>query len=399
MDKDSNFKIETLLSHNPSDDNPSRALSPPIAQTATFYFDTIKQVNQAFNFETDDYVYTRGNNPTLRLFEEKMAVIENGKAACAFSSGMGAISSVLLSLLKPEDKAIFHRTLYGSSHTVAKVLLRKYNIKTEFANMTNLKELEKLIDDGVKVIYFETPSNPNLELIDIQAVKKLIGKKDIKIVVDNTFLSPYFQNPLDLGADIVVHSATKYISGHGDVVAGVAVSKDIEYIHKLKFEYMTELGSVMSPFNAWLLLRGLKTLHVRMDRHEKNAIEVAQFLNTHPKVKKLTYPGLDMFPYRDIVKRQIKGYGAIICFEITGTQEETIHFVESLKLFKIAVSLGDIESLVEIPAAMTHIGYVEEKLVEFGLSKKMVRLSIGLENSADLISDLEYALKEIQSER
>ena len=395
MDKDKSYKIETLLSHNIRDDENDRALTPPIAQTSTFYFNNVKQVQKAFNFETDDYVYTRGNNPTIRLFEEKMAAIEKGNASVAFASGMAAVSSTLLSLLEPSDKIIFHRTLYGSTHTVAKTLLKKYGIESIFINLTDSDELEKNITKEVKAIYFETPANPNLELIDIQKVKEIIGEKNIKIVVDNTFLSPYFQNPLELGADIVLHSATKYISGHGDVVAGVVVSKDIEYIHQLKFSYMTELGGVLSPFNAWLLLRGLKTLHVRMKTHESNARKIAEFLSKCKKVKNVVYPGLENYPYNDIVKKQMKGTGAIITLEIDGTKQDAIRFIERLNLFKIAVSLGDVESLVEIPSEMTHLGYDKKELEAFGLSEKMIRLSIGIENTDDLIDDIKNALDKI----
>ncbi|MBN2260807.1 MAG: aminotransferase class I/II-fold pyridoxal phosphate-dependent enzyme [Clostridiales bacterium] len=396
MDKNNNYRLETLLAHNTKDDRENRALTPPIAQTSTFYFDNMDQVKKAFNFETDDYVYTRGNNPTIRLFEEKMALIEKGNAAVAFASGMAAISSVLFSLLKPQDQVVFHRTLYGSTHTVAKTLLKKYDIDSKFIDLTNSDNLNALIDDAVKVIYFETPSNPNLELIDIQKIKKIIGDKNIKIVVDNTFLSPYFQNPLENGADIVLHSATKYISGHGDVVAGVVVSKDIDYIHRLKFDYMTEFGGVISPFNAWLLLRGLKTLHIRMKAHEANAIKIADYLNSHKKVTNVIYPSLESYPFTEVVSKQMRGFGAIITFEVKGSREDAVNFIDHLKLFKIAVSLGDIESLIEMPSEMTHLGYDKSELESFGLTEKMIRISVGLENHEDLIADLEKSLDRIK---
>ena len=247
-------------------------------------------------------------------------------------------------------------------------------------------------DENTKLIYFETPSNPNLSIIDIKKVVEIARKRDIKVVVDNTFASPYFQNPLELGADVVVHSATKYICGHGDVVGGVAISKDNDYIQRLKFDYMCEFGGVMSPFDAWLFLRGLKTLGLRMRQHEKNAVEVANFLNNHSKVKTVMYPGLENFKGYNIAKEQMNGFGAMISFEIDGGLEEAIKFVESVKLAQLAVSLGDCETLIEVPAAMTHRGYPNEKLKEFGLTESMVRISVGLEDSKDIIKDLEQAL-------
>lgn len=373
--------------------NPSNALNPPIFQTSTFVFDNIEHANKIMSFESDDYVYTRGNNPTLRLFENRMAELEYGAGAVAFSSGMAAISSTIFSLLKPEDTIIVHKTLYGSSYSVITELLPKYNMNYKIIDLTNLDELKNAIDSSTKVIYFETPSNPDLSIIDITKVSEIAKKNNIKVVVDNTFASPYFQNPLLLGADIVVHSATKYICGHGDVVGGVAIGKDIDYIQYLKFGYMCEFGGVMSPFNAWLLLRGLKTLGIRMRQHEKNAIEVVNFLKSHPKIDSVLYPGLEDFKGHSIAKEQMKGFGAMISFEVKGGLESAIKFVDSLKLAQLAVSLGDCETLVQLPAAITHRGYPRERLAEFGLTESMVRISVGLEDSKDIIEDLEQALK------
>lgn len=373
--------------------NPSNALNPPIFQTSTFVFDNIEHANKIMSFESDDYVYTRGNNPTLRLFENRMAELEHGVGAVAFASGMAAISSTIFSLLKPNDTIIVHKTLYGSSYSVVTELLPKYNINYKIADLTNLDELRDAIDDSTKVIYFETPSNPDLSIINIKRVSEIAKQNDIKVVIDNTFASPYFQNPLLLGADVVVHSATKYICGHGDVVGGVAVAKDMDYIQYLKFGYMCEFGGVMSPFNAWLLLRGLKTLGVRMRQHEKNAIEVANFLKNHPKIHSVMYPGLEDFKGHNIAKDQMKGFGAMISFEVKGGLESAIKFVDSLKLAQIAVSLGDCETLVQLPAAITHRGYPRDKLAEFGLTESMVRISVGLEDSIDIIEDLNQALE------
>lgn len=308
---------------------------------------------------------------------------------------MAAISSVIFSLLSPGDNIVLHRTLYGSSYGVATKLLPKYNIDYRIADLTELDNLEKVIDKNTKVIYFETPSNPDLSIIDIEMVTKMAKKRGIKVVVDNTFGTPYFQNPLELGADVVVHSATKYISGHGDVVAGVAISKDIDYINSLKFDYMCEFGGAMSPFNCWLLLRGLKTLGLRMRQHEENAKKVAEFLNNHPKVKKTMYPGLPGFKGNEIAKKQMRGFGAMIAFEIDGKLEDAKRFVESVELAQLAVSLGDCETLIELPAAMTHRGYPREELEKFGLTESMIRISVGLEDIGDIIEDLDRAFKMI----
>lgn len=394
MDNSKEYKFDTMLMHAGAENekNPKNALNPPIFQTSTFVFNDTEHVRKVMNFESDDYVYTRGNNPTLRLFENRMAALEKGARAVAFASGMAAISSVLFSLLKPNDNVIVNKTLYGSSYTVATKLLPKYNVNYKIADLSNTSNLENAIDDNTKVIYFETPANPNLSIVDIEKVVEIARDKDIKVIVDNTFATPYFQRPLTLGVDVVVHSATKYISGHGDVVAGVAISKDIDYIHKLKFDYMCEFGGVMSPFNAWLLLRGLKTLGVRMREHERNAIKVANFLKKHPNIKNVMYPGLESFKGHDIAKKQMDGFGAIISFEVDGDIDDAKKVVDNMKLAQLAVSLGDCETLIELPAAMTHLGYPKEKLAEFGLTESMIRISVGIENVDDIISDLDEAL-------
>ncbi len=374
----------------------SNALNAPIFMTSTFTFDNTDHVANVMSFKSDDYVYTRGNNPTLREFENRMADLEGGVGAVAFASGMAAISSVLLSLLEPGDLIVAHRTLYGSAHSFIEKFLTKYKINFAFEDLTDLSVLEKYAGrDDLKVIYFETPSNPTLDIIDIKSVVAFSDKNEVKTVVDNTFASPYFQQPLSDGIDVVVHSATKYISGHGDVIAGVAISKDMNYVQSLKFEYMCELGGALSPFNAWLLLRGLKTLGVRMRQHEANAIQVANFLENHAKVTKVYYPGLSSFKGHELAKSQMKGFGAVIAFEIDGDLEAAKRVVNGVDMAKLAVSLGDCETLIEMPAAMTHLGYDKEALASFGLSEEMIRLSIGLEDAADIIEDLRQSLDQL----
>lgn len=376
--------------------NASNALNSPIFMTSTFVFDNTDHVADVMSFKSDDYVYTRGNNPTLRDFENRMADLEEGNGAVAFASGMAAISSVLLSLLSPGDLVIAHRTLYGSAHSFIEKLLTKYKVNYAFIDLTDPQNLEPYKGrEDLKVIYFETPANPTLDIIDIQAMVQFAKTGNIKTVVDNTFASPYFQRPLTQGIDVVVHSATKYICGHGDVVAGVAIAKDFSYIQSLKFEYMCELGGALSPFNAWLLLRGLKTLGIRMRQHESNAMKVAAFLESHPKVTKVYYPGLTSFKGHELAKKQMTGFGAVIAFEVAGDLNKAKEVVNHVEMLQLAVSLGDCETLIEMPAAMTHLGYDKAALAEFGLSEEMIRLSIGIENPEDIIADIEQALNHI----
>lgn len=393
--KDTQIGFDTMAIHSGQDGhNPDKALNSPIFMTSTFTFDSIQDVQDVMAFKSTDYVYTRGNNPTLRLFENRIAALEHAEGAVSFSSGMGAISSALFSLLSPGDSVIAHRTLYGSTHSVITKLLPKYHIDYKIINMTDLKNLESAIDASVKVIYFETPCNPNLEILDIQEIAAIAKRHGIKTIIDNTFSTPYVTKPLDLGIDVVVHSATKYLCGHGDVVAGVAASNDKNYLASLKFDYMCEFGSALSPFNAWLLLRGIKTLGVRMRQHMENALKVSKYLENHPCVERVFYPGLPSFPgYNVAVKQMEHGFGAMISFEVIGGLPRATQFVNSVKLASLAVSLGDCETLIELPAAMTHVGYDKDRLQEFGFTESMVRISVGLEDTDDIIADLEQAFK------
>lgn len=385
------FRFETKAIHSGS--HPNHALNPPIFQTSTFTFDSIAHASAVMNFESSDYVYTRGNNPTLRVLEEKMAELENGVGAVAFASGMAAVSSVLLSLLAPGECVLHHNVLYGSAYSFVTKFLEKYKIDAKGIDFTDISVLENKIHTlRPKVIYFETPANPNLDIIDLESVAYLAKSVGAKVVVDNTFSSPYLQRPLTLGADVVLHSATKYLGGHGDVVAGIAVARDMDYINSLKFEYMCELGGAMSPFNAWLILRGLKTLAVRMDRHCENAMRLAAYLDKHPSISHVMYPGLDTHKNHEVAKKQMAQFGGIVSFEIKGSHEAAIEVINRFKLAKIAVSLGDTETLVQLPAAMTHIGYSDSELKAIGLSKSLIRISVGLESIDDILEDVAQAL-------
>lgn len=389
MSEKKNLRFETQSIHGAEETDQHRSLNAPIYMTSTFTFEDIQQAEDTFSFKRNAFVYTRGGNPTINLFEQRIAMLESGSGAVAFSSGMAAITGALLSLVKKNETILAHQTLYGSAFSAISDLFPRFGIESNFVDLTDIEQARAAITPETKVIYFETPTNPTLEIIDIKAIVQLAKEHGIKVVVDNTLASPYFQRPLEMGVDVVVHSATKYISGHGDVVAGVAIAKDLKYIAELKFGYMCELGSVLSPFNAWLLLRGIKTLGLRMDRHESNAKKVVEFLSQHPKVKHIYYPGLESHPNHLIAKSQMHGFGAIISFVLEGDRQIAEKCIKNMELPKLAVSLGDAETLVELPMLMTHRSYLNK---ENTFPENLIRLSIGLEHPQDIIDDLEQSI-------
>ncbi|WP_292588231.1 trans-sulfuration enzyme family protein [Mesotoga sp. UBA5557] len=395
MEESREYHFDTLAIHAAEQEDQNQALNSPIYMTSTFTFTDLQQAEDTFSFKRRAYVYTRGGNPTINLFEQRLATLENGVDSVAFSSGMAAISSVILSFSGAGDSVLAHRNLYGSTFGFLNHLIAKYGINTDFIDMTDLNNVERSITPNTRVMFLETPTNPALEIIDIEGLCAIAHSKGIKVVVDNTFATPVFQKPLDFGADVVLHSATKYISGHGDVVGGVATSKDFDYTQKLKFGYMCELGGVISPFSAWLLLRGMKTLGLRMERHERNATAIAEFLRKRKEIEKTSFPGFEDHPGHKLAARQMEGFGGIISFELCGPKENAEKFVQGLKLIKLAVSLGDAETLVEVPAMMTHRDYPEEELHRFGFSSKTVRISAGLEHHSDLLEDIEDALEKV----
>jgi methionine-gamma-lyase len=324
-----------------------------------------------------------------------VAFLEDGEAALAFGSGMAAISSVILSLCSHGSNFVASNTLYGGTHQFFVETLPRYDIRVREVDGTDPQNFEKVIDTNTRCIYIETPANPTLAIIDIEQCAKIARKHKIPLIVDNTFCTPYFQKPLGLGADIVVHSATKYIGGHGDTVAGLAIGKK-GYIDELRGNTLRDLGGIISPLSAWLLVRGLKTLAVRMERHEENAMEVAKYLSFHPKIKKVWYPGLSTHPQHDLAKRQMNGFGGIVSLEIKGGRKAGEKLMNNVQLFVLAVSLGDVDSLIEHPASMTHSTYSKEELENVGISEGFVRLSVGIEDRQDLISDLSQALKKVE---
>ncbi|UBM42078.1 methionine gamma-lyase [Hafnia paralvei] len=387
-DKGYNTKIIHAGQHP---DATTGALATPIFQTSTFVFENAKQGAARFALEESGYIYTRLGNPTQTALEEKIAILEGGEAALATASGMAAISSTLLTLCGQGDHIIASEAIYGCTHALLSHSMPKFGIDVTFVNATNIENIKHAIRPNTKVIYIETPANPTLSIIDIDACAQLAHTNDALLVVDNTFMSPYCQNPLKFGADIVVHSVTKYINGHGDVIGGVIVGSQ-EFINQARFVGVKDItGGCISPFNAWLTLRGLKTLAVRMERHCQNAMQVAKFLSSHPAVTKVYYPGLPEHPNYELGKKQMSNFGAVISFEIKGGVEAGQTVMDSVELCLLAVSLGDTETLIQHPASMTHSPMLPEERMKAGITDGLIRISVGLEDPEDIIADLQQA--------
>ena len=393
-DKNNNFGFSTRAIHygyNPLEHN--GAVIPPVYMTSTFAFATAEYGAGCFSGEEHGHFYTRISNPTLALLEARMAALENGEAGVAFSSGMGAIAATFWTLLRPGDEIIVNRTLYGCTFALLHHGIGEFGVVVKHVDMANPAELQAAISPATRMIYFETPANPNMQLVDIPAVSRIAHTHDnLLVVIDNTYCTPYLQRPLELGADVVVHSATKYLSGHGDITAGIAVSNQA-LAQRIRLQGLKDLtGAVMSPQDAALLMRGLKTLGLRMDRHCSNAQAVAEALQAHPAVEHVTYPGLPSFPQYALAKRQMGQAGGMLAFELKGGIDSGRRFMNALQLFTRAVSLGDAESLAQHPASMTHSTYTPQERAQHGISEGLVRLSVGLEDVADLLADVHQAL-------
>ena len=369
------------------------ALVPPVYQTSTFTFSSAEVGGRCFAGEAPGYIYTRIANPTLALLESRMAELEGGAAAISFGSGMGAVTATLWTLLRPGDEIVVDRTLYGCTFAFLHHGIGEFGVRVTHIDMTDLAEVDAAMARKPKLVYFESPANPNMRLVDIAAVASRAHAAGALVVVDNTYCTPYLQRPLALGADVVVHSATKYISGHGDVTAGVAVAADPSIAERIRLQGLKDMtGAVLSAQDAALLLRGLKTLALRMDRHCANAAAVAQLMARHPAVAALHYPGLPSHPQHALAKRQMRQPGGMIALELHGGVEAGKRFIDALQLVACAVSLGDAESLAQHPASMTHSTYTAEERAAAGITDGLVRLSCGLEDTADLLADVTQAL-------
>ena len=381
------MKFNTKVIHGNQHHDPSTgAVMPPVYQTSTF-------VQTSPGVPLAEYEYSRAANPTRTALEQALASIENGVRGLAFASGLAATDSVM-KLLKPGDEVIAMDDLYGGTYRMFARIYQEYGIKFHFIDMTNYAAFQAAINENTKLVWVETPTNPLMKLADIAEIAKITKKHNLLFAVDNTFATPYLQKPLDLGADIVMHSATKYLGGHSDVIAGALIVKDETLGEKLHFAQFAT-GGTLGPMDSYLVLRGIKTLHLRVQRHCENGAKVAEYLVNHPKVDKVFYPGLESHPNHDIAKKQmIGGFGGMVSFTFkSGAKADAIKMLEKVKVFTLAESLGGVESLANHPALMTHASIPEDKRKEIGITDDLVRLSVGVEDISDLLADLEQAFQ------
>ncbi|AXM96360.1 methionine gamma-lyase [Pseudomonas plecoglossicida] len=392
-DSHHNTGFSTRAIHHGHDLSQGGALVPPVYQTATYAFPTVEYGAACFAGEEGGHFYSRISNPTLAVLEQRMASLEGGEAGLALASGMGAITTTLWTLLRPGDELIVGRTLYGCTFAFLHHGIGEFGVKIRHVDLNDSKALKAAITRKTRMIYFETPANPNMQLVDIAAVAEAARGHELHIVVDNTYCTPYLQRPLEQGADLVVHSATKYLSGHGDVTGGLVIGRKA-VIDRIRLEGLKDMtGAVLSPHDATLVMRGIKTLALRMDRHCANAQHVAQYLERQAQVELIHYPGLPTFGQYALAQRQMRLPGGMIAFELKGGIEAGRRFMNALQLFARAVSLGAAESLAQHPASMTHSSYTPEERAQHGISEGLVRLSVGLEDVDDLLADVEQALK------
>jgi len=376
--------------YNPADHE--YALTPPLHLTSTFAFPDAQTGGALFAGEAEGHIYSRISNPTVALLEDRIASLEGAEAGLATASGMGAISSLMWTLVKPGDEIITDKTLYGCTFAFMRDGLSRFGITITHVDLRDPDNLAAAISGKTRVVYFETPANPNMRLVDIAATARIAHEAGALVVVDNTYSSPLLTRPIELGADFVVHSATKYLGGHGDLVAGMVLGRAEAIKDVRMFGVKDMTGSVMSPFNAMLVMRGLKTLQLRMARHCESGMKVAELLEAQPGVATVYYPGLASHPQHELAKRQMGGFGGMIAFELEGGYEAGIQMMNRLQLIRRAVSLGDAETLIQHPASMTHSTYTSEERLEHGISDGLIRLSVGLEDVGDILADLADAL-------
>jgi methionine-gamma-lyase len=371
------------------------ALVPPVYMSSTFAFPTAEFGGQCFAGERNGYIYSRISNPTLNLLEQRMATLEGGESAVAFASGMGAISATMWSLLQPGDEVIVDETVYGCTFSFLHHGIGRFGVTIRHVDLTQPELLWGALNSRTRMIYFETPANPNMRVIDIEAISRIAHSCGVMVAVDSTFCSPYLQQPLKFGADIVLHSATKYLGGHGDLTAGIVVTRS-ELASQIRMTGLKDMtGAVLSPQDAHLILRGLKTLSLRMERHCDNAEAMADVLAAHPLVERLYFPGHACGSQYAVVKKQMARGGGMLAFELRGGYEAGLRFINSLQLITCAVSLGDAETLAQHPASMTHSTYTPEERAKHHISEGLIRISAGLEDTVDLIEDVRLALDHV----
>lgn len=387
---------ETLCIHaGKTYDKQFGSLATPLYQTSTFVFDNAEQGAARFAGEAEGFIYTRLGNPTTRELELKVAALEGMADGAATATGMGAVAAATLAFLQQGDHLIASKAIYGCSFALFNHQFARYGIEVSFVDMTDHAAVEAARRPNTKMLFAETPINPNLVVLDLEFLGRFCRQYGIKSVIDNTFLTPLLQQPAQFGIDIVIHSATKYLNGHGDVVAGIILS-DAETIKTIKLTTLKDMGATISPHDAWLIIRGLKTLSVRMDRHCQNAQKVAEYLQAHPAIATVYYPGLPSHSGYRFIGKQMKAAGGVLAFELKGSLDDGRFFINQCELLSLAVSLGDAESLIQHPASMTHSPYTAEERRAAGISDGLIRISVGLEHVEDIIADLHQALVKMQ---
>ncbi|MBZ0265600.1 aminotransferase class I/II-fold pyridoxal phosphate-dependent enzyme [bacterium] len=391
------WKIETKAIHGfTGGDDLTGSVSLPIYQTSTFAFRDSQHGADLFKGEAEGYIYSRISNPTVEAFQHEIACLEGGEAAQGFGSGMAATFNAVATACQSGDSFIASETLYGGTHALISHVIPRFGITGHEVDATDLNKVEDAIKKAknCKALLFETPANPTLTILDIDELTKLGHKHGLVVMVDNTFATPILQRPLEYGVDVIIHSTTKYIGGHGDVVGGAVVA-DSDFIQRLREDVYIDTGATMAPLSAWLLLRGLKTLPIRMKQHCFNADRIAKFLSFHPKVEVVHFPGLSSNPGYHIAKKQMSDFGGMIAFEVAGGFEEGKKMMDAVELATVAVSLGDCDTLICHPASTTHSTYSQEERVASGIKDNMIRISVGLEDAGDLMDDLNQALRKL----
>jgi methionine-gamma-lyase len=391
------YSIETNAVHAGERTCPQTgAVDTPIYQSTTFAFENVEQGAALFSHQREGYVYTRYGNPTLNALEGKVAALEGAETALVTATGMAAISTCVLSLVKSGDHIVSARSVYSAAFDLFHRKLPGWGVEATFVDSTAPEAFARAMKPNTKLVYIETPSNPVLNILDIASIASIAKSRGAIIAIDNTFATPFNTHPLELGVDLVIHSATKYLCGHGDAMGGVIAGKR-ELIQRISIETHRDLGGVMSPFNAWLILRGMRTLPLRMERHNANAMRIAEFLQSHPKVEKVFYPGLPNHPGHEIAKKQMRGFGGMVSFIVRGGIEAGKHILDNVKLCTLAVSLGDTRTLITHPASTTHVVVPREKRLEIGIYDGLIRLSVGIEEVQDLMDDLDQGLAEVSA--
>ena len=386
--------FESRLIHAGMFDDQFGSATVPIYQTSTFKFKNADHGAACFAGESDGYIYTRINNPTIDALEKLITALEDGYRGIAVSSGMGAVNTIYSALLKPGDHMISTAAVYGPSRVVMEKHYSKYGIESTYVDTSDVRQIREAIKPNTRMLYIETPANPTIDITDLQKVVEIAKEHNLITVADNTFCSPYLQKPLDYGFDVVFHSITKFLNGHADIVGGIIVTRE-KAIHDILRPMMISMGCNMDPHQAYMVIRGLKTLSIRMDRSQENAMKVASFLENHPKVEWVKYPGLPSHPQYELAQKQMKGPGAMISFEMKGGIEAGKNLMDNVKLCILAVSLGGVESLVQHPASMTHSKMGKEARESSGITDGLVRFSVGIENVEDIINDLSQALENV----